>query len=301
MVALEMREVYRRYGDRQVLNGLSLCVPEGKIYGCLGRNGVGKTTAIRIMLGLIRRDGGEVYIGGQPLAQGGASPLRRIGSIVEFPGFYPNLSGRDNLRLFQMLLKAEGEKEIDRVLEITNLTKAGNKRVKGYSLGMKQRLGLARALLGDPDLLILDEPINGLDPSGMRVVRELLRTLSRQQGKSIFLSSHILSEVEQVVDSVGIMRDGKIIEELEIDELRRKCRQGLRVVADDIRRAAEVLVSRDIACTVQNDGLLVESDDPIRVNRLLVEQGLGVSLLAEKARTLEDYFLDMTGEGGESA
>jgi ABC-type multidrug transport system ATPase subunit len=295
MYALELEGIRRRYGDRYVLDDLNIHVPQGKIYGCLGRNGAGKTTAIRIVLGLIRRHAGEVRIGGKPVTCGDASALRHVGSVVEFPGFYPNLTGRENLRAFQMLRGGCETGELDRALDIAGLSGEAGKRVGGYSLGMKQRLGIARALLGDPALLILDEPTNGLDPAGMRDMRALLRTLA-EQGRTIFLSSHILSEVQQIVDVVGIIRGGRMIEETGIAELSRRCFRGLRIGVGDPRRAAEILAGKGIQCVAGEREVLAQAEDAERVNRMLAENGLWASMLAEDAVSLEDYFLSATRE-----
>lgn len=295
MVALEFENVRRHYGNRYVLDGLDIRVPQGSIYGCLGRNGAGKTTAIRIALGLIRSHAGAVRIGGKTVTPRDQSALTGVGSIVEFPGFYPNLSGRDNLRAFQMLRRGGGAGEIEEALKTVGLCDAAGRRVGGYSLGMKQRLGIARALLGDPGLLILDEPTNGLDPSGMRDMRELLKALSRQ-GRTIFLSSHILSEVQQVVDVVGIMRGGRMVEETGVGELRRRCRRGIRVGVGDPVRAAAILTEKGIRCEAGGQGVLAHADDAAQVNRLLAENGLWASMLADESISLEEYFLSVTGE-----
>lgn len=291
---LELENVTRSYGRTKVLDGLSLRVPRGRIYGFLGRNGAGKTTTIRIILGLIRGGGGEVRIDGKRMD---ASGLGRIGSIVEFPGFYPNLDGADNLKAFQWLRGTPDPRIAARVLDQVGLAEAGRKKVGAYSLGMKQRLGIARALLHDPDLLILDEPTNGLDPSGMKDVRTLLASLARERGKTVFLSSHNLPEVEQIVDVVGILKDGRMAEEIPIEALRGKCRLGTAIRPSDPQGAARLLRERmGVRCAVEEGGILMVRDrvDAAAANRLLVENGIQVSLLQEAARSLEDYFLGLT-------
>jgi bacitracin transport system ATP-binding protein len=294
---LELEDVTRCFGRTKVLDGLSLRVPGGKIYGFLGRNGAGKTTTIRIILGLIRMHGGVMRVDGRSLEVRGGGDLGRIGSIVEFPGFYPNLDGTDNLRVFQWLHGTGDGAAIPRVLDLVGLTTAAKKRVGAYSLGMKQRLGIARALLHDPDILMLDEPTNGLDPSGIREIRELLRSLSVDHGKTVFLSSHILSEIEQIVDMVGILKDGKMLEEIGIDELRRKCRRGVVIRAADRDPAMRFLRDAGVSCAAgkgEDDLQLAVGSDAAEVNAMLVRRGFRVSMLLESSQTLEDYFLEAT-------
>jgi len=291
---LELEGVSRHFGKTKALNGLCVHVPRGKIYGFLGRNGAGKTTTIRIALGLIRAHGGVVRIGGKPL---GSLGLRRIGSIVEFPGFYPNLDGADNLRIFQWLHGIQDPGTVRRAMDRVGLSEAGGKKTGAYSQGMKQRLGIARALLHDPDVLILDEPVNGLDPSGIRDVRTLLRSLSRDFGKTIFLSSHILSEIEQIVDVVGIVHRGKMMEEIPIDLLKKRCSRGLLLKTSDRDGAAEFLRERlGVECAAAPDGALSlrEDADAAAVNKLLVDNGFHVSMLMESSESLEEYFLRLT-------
>lgn len=298
MNILELENIVRYYGRNKVLDGLCVHVPQGKIYGFLGRNGAGKTTTIRIILGLIQYHGGKVSVNGSPFSASNRSALGKIGSIVEFPGFYPNLNGHDNLKVFQWLLGQDDRHSIEHLLEVVGLSDAGNKKVGAYSLGMKQRLGLARALLNDPNILILDEPINGLDPAGIREMRKMLRSLSTEHGKTIFLSSHILSEIEQIVDMVGIIKNGKMIEEVSITALREKCRKGWIIQVSNPAHAAVFLHDQmDLLCTVDPEKsiLRIEQDvDSGRLNQALVENGFTVSMLSKSSQGIEDYFLNIT-------
>lgn len=210
---LQIQKLCMSYGSQQVLHDLSLNVEQGCIYGFLGRNGAGKSTAIRNILGLLKPQSGHIRLFGADTAgRGGRMQLRNVGSLVETPGFYDHLSGYDNLAI-ACLVRDLPERSIAEALHLTNMSQAGSKPVGRYSLGMRQRLGISWALLGNPQLLILDEPINGLDPAGVREVRALLRRLRDDRGVTIFLSSHILSEIQQVTDRIGIINNGHLVAE----------------------------------------------------------------------------------------
>ena len=214
--ALEVRGLTRRYGSKAVVRDLDLCVQPGDIYGFLGPNGAGKTTTMRMILGLIRKNAGEIAIFGD------ADPVaarRHLGGIVETPRFYPYLSGRDNLRVLAAYGPGVTPARIEELLQLVQLGERARDQVKTYSLGMKQRLGIAQALLARPKLLMLDEPVNGLDPAGMKQVRELIRTLRDEQGLTVFVSSHLLHDVEQLCDRIGIIQDGTKITEGPVADL----------------------------------------------------------------------------------
>lgn len=298
MYAFELNDLVRYYGKNKVLDGLCIKVPKGKIYGFLGRNGAGKTTTIRIILGLIRHHGGHIAVNGQELSRSSVPALRHIGSIVEFPNFYPNLDGFENLRVFQLLYGTDDAEAIRHALNTVGLSDAGRKKTGSYSLGMKQRLGLARALLNDPDILVLDEPTNGLDPSGIRDMRKMLKSLSTEHGKTIFFSSHILSEIEQIVDMVGIIKDGKTEEEIEIEKLREKCADGLNMKVSNPDRAALLLKqSMNMDCTydAEEDIVIIRQNvDAGMVNKFLNDRGFVVSMLKKSSQSLEEYFLNIT-------
>lgn len=298
MNAIELENIEHSYGKQKVLDNLSIHVPQGKIYGFLGPNGAGKTTTIRIILGLINHKKGRLWINGRVIEKFHHSARGHIGCIVEFPGFYPNLSGPDNLRAFQSLYGVKDSGRIGEVLKMTGLLEAGSKKVSAYSLGMKQRLGMARALLSDPNLLILDEPANGLDPAGIREMRQLFRYLSLEHGKTIFLSSHILSEIEQIVDNIGILKLGRMIEEISIGDLRRKCARGLQVRVANPGRVRDWLRQHSqIDCQLEPEGkYLIFQDhiDPASLNHLLVQNNFSVSLLSPLAQNIEEYFLNVT-------
>jgi ABC-2 type transport system ATP-binding protein len=214
--AIETDALTRRFGARTVVADLELRVPEGGIYGFLGLNGAGKTTTIRMLLGLIRPDSGAVEIFGRPFKQ---EVLARIGSLVEMPSLYAHLTGRENLEVTRRMVAAP-KAAIDRVLELVGLAGDANRLVREYSLGMRQRLGLALALLNSPDLLILDEPTNGLDPAGIHEMRDLIRGLPAEHGVTVFLSSHLLAEVEQIAGFIGIIHEGRMVFQGSLDALR---------------------------------------------------------------------------------
>jgi ABC-type multidrug transport system ATPase subunit len=296
-LVIETRGLTKRYGDAIVaVDDLALRVRPGEVYGFLGPNGAGKTTTLRMLLGLVRPTSGTAAVLGAP--PGAGAGLARTGSMVEAPAFYPYLSGRDNLRVLARHAGV-GEERVDAVLARVDLSARAGDRTATYSLGMKQRLGVAAALLKDPELLILDEPTNGLDPAGMAEMRAFIRSLG-EGGRTVVLSSHLMGEVEQVCDRVGVIRDGALVAEGTVEELRG--RAALRVRAEPVAEAARVIAALPgVDGVARRDGLLDVTVDEARasaINRTLVEHGIAVSeLYAEKA-SLEDVFLELT-TGGE--
>src|SRR5262245_58240224 len=222
--AIETRRLTRRFGTQLAVDDLNLSAPEAGVYGFLGPNGAGKTTTIRMLLGLIRPDAGEVWLFGAPLAANRQSLMRRVGALVEVPSLYPHLTGRENLEVTRRLLGGPREL-IDRALDIVKLTADSHRRVREYSLGMRQRLGLALALLNKPELLILDEPTNGSDPAGIHEMRDLIRRLPAEFGITVFLSSHLLSEVEQIAGHIGIIHQGRLLFQGTLPELQAQRRE----------------------------------------------------------------------------
>jgi ABC-2 type transport system ATP-binding protein len=302
-LALETRDLRKRYGHQVALDGLDLTVPTGTVYGFLGPNGAGKTTTMRILTGLIRADSGSVQVLGRPFGRRDRKRLFEVGALIESPSFYPFLSGRENLRALASTGAPVPKGRIDLLLELVGLTSRGGDKVSGYSLGMKQRLGIAAALLNEPKLLLLDEPANGLDPAGIAGMRETLRQLAAT-GTTVFVSSHILSEVQQLVDVVGIIAHGKLVREGPIREL--LAAEGavrVRVEPDAMTTAVEALTALAGAGSAgpvptAGEGWLTVSIDPARgaeVNRALVERGIYASRL-EAGTNLETLFLDLTAE-----
>ncbi len=306
MTALVTRGLTKRYDGVNVVDSLDLTVNRGELYGFLGPNGAGKTTTIRMALGLIFPSGGEVELLGEPMFRRGRDhALRRTGALIEEPAFYRFLSGRRNL---EALARAGGDGEearrrlsrIDEVLEQVGLSPAGDKRVKAYSQGMRQRLGIALALLGRPEVLVLDEPTNGLDPAGMREVRLLLRRLA-DGGTTVFVSSHLLAEVEVMCDRVGVLSRGRLVAEGPPGNLRGGA-EHLRIEVGDPERAAAIL--RDLAgvAGIEGEGRVLrvhlDGATPAQVNAALVSGGVAVSALVSERDTLEDVFMSLVEGSG---
>lgn len=302
--ALRTRGLTKRFRGGQVaVDGVDLEVPAGSVYGFLGPNGSGKTTTIRMLLGLIEPTAGEFELLGRRMPGAAAAVLPRVGALVEGPAFHPYLSGRDNLARLdagdRTVDPRTARARIDGALERVGLAAAAGKRYRNYSLGMRQRLGLAGALLRPRDLLVLDEPTNGLDPQGTREVRALVRELAAD-GSTVFLSSHLLSEIEQVCSHVAVMSRGRLVTQGTLSQLRDVAVPRLRVLTPHPARAAEVLAGLGVAAPEVRDGcvLAVLGDvPPERVTRELVLAGVDVQELVVQRPDLEDVFVSLTGEG----
>ena len=296
-----LRKEYRRLrgGTTVAVDGLDLAVPEGGVFGFLGPNGSGKTTTIRCLLGLVRPSAGTARLFGADVPAALPSVIGRVGSIVESPALFPTFSGRRNLLLLGRL-HGIGPKAVDAVLERVGLAERGRDLVKTYSLGMRQRLGIATALLKDPALLILDEPANGLDPAGIKEIRELLRRLGAE-GRTVFVSSHILSEIQQTCDRVAILSRGRCVAAGAVAEVLSTGRAGeLLVRLDDLDAGLAVLTAAGLAARRDDDALLVDvpATEAARITQVLARKRLWVSELRPVEATLEDVFLDLTGEVG---
>ncbi len=303
-VALRVSGLAKRYGERLAVDHLDLEVHQGEVFGFLGPNGAGKTTTIRMVLGLIRPTDGAVQILGHDLATNRAEILPRVGALVEQPALYSYMSGRDNLRAIGLTLGGVSEARIDEVLDLVALKGRDKDRVKTYSLGMKQRLGVGIALLNDPDLLILDEPANGLDPAGIVEMRDLLRRLAAQ-GKTIFISSHVLTEVRQICDRVAILNNGKLVTVSGIDAL--VSGNGTFTVTLEPERVAEALAllqRQPWGASARQDGAntLITAAPTGRgrdLNLFLVNAGFAPEGLAPHTEDLENVFLRLTGDTAE--
>jgi ABC-2 type transport system ATP-binding protein len=303
-LALATHDLRKSYGSQPALTGLTLSVPTGVVYGFLGPNGAGKTTTMRLFTGLIHPDAGRIELLGQPFGRRDRRHLFDVGALIETPSFYPFLSGRENLRALAATGARVPERRIEELLELVGLRDRAGDKVQRYSLGMKQRLGIAAALLSDPRLLLLDEPANGLDPAGIVAMRDTLRNLAAS-GKTVFVSSHILGEVQVMVDMVGIISGGRLVSEGTIRELLHD--QGVvkvRVPADEMDRAATVLGSLagadKVTPAAEGDGWLSVHIPPTRAseaNRVLANAGIYASGLTTGS-DLEQIFLQLTG--GES-
>lgn len=302
--ALATRGLTKRFRGGQVaVDGVDLMVPHGSVYGFLGPNGSGKTTTIRMLLGLIAPTSGEHDLLGRRMPGAAADVLPRVGALVEGPAFYPYLSGWDNLARIDAADRtvdpATGRARIGIALERVGLSAAARKRYRNYSLGMRQRLGLAAALLRPRDLLVLDEPTNGLDPQGTREVRALIRELAAE-GATVFLSSHLLSEIEQVCSHVGVMSRGRLVAQGTLRELRDVAAPRVRVVTGQPVEAMVVLTALGLAAPEARDGQVLATLDGVpseRVTEALVRAGIGVRELVVERPDLEDVFVSLTGEG----
>jgi ABC-2 type transport system ATP-binding protein len=304
-LALSTRGLRKSYGKRLALDGLDLSVPSGVVYGFLGPNGAGKTTTMRLLTGLLHPDSGTIDLLGRPFKRGDRKRLFEIGALVESPSFYPYLSGRENLRVLAATGAPVPKGRIEELLEIVGLRERARDKVSGYSLGMKQRLGIAGALMSDPTLLLLDEPANGLDPAGIVAMRETLRRLAAA-GKTVFVSSHLLAEVRVLADVVGIIAAGRLVREGTLDSMLRE--QGIvrvrvpRGQADATRALLERVARTDPASTTEGEAWLAVHVEPNRageINRLLAESGIYASGL-ESGTDLEELFLELTGGGTSS-
>lgn len=300
---IETRGLSRRFGSQIAVDDLNLLVPAAGVYGFLGPNGAGKTTAIRMLLGLIRPDAGEVRLFGQPLRSNHRELMSRVGALVEAPSLYPHLTGRENLEVTRRLLGSP-RNLIDLALETVRMTRDAHRRVREYSMGMRQRLGLALALLNKPQLLILDEPTNGLDPAGIHEMRDLIRRLPDEFGVTVFLSSHLLSEVEQIAGHIGIIHESKLLFQGSLAELQRKQETELSVGVTKPEEAIACLVHAGWSVE-RRDGLLSVAanarEDAMKVNRLLVDHRLDVFHLTLSQRSLEDIFLTLTRQSAARA
>ncbi|MUT66105.1 ATP-binding cassette domain-containing protein [Paenibacillus sp. NEAU-GSW1] len=303
---IETRGLTKTYKGRRVVSDLNLKIAKGDIYGFLGPNGAGKTTTIRMLLGLIKPSAGSVHLFGKPLHKERLAILRKVGSLVEYPSNYGHLTAIDNLEAIRRIIGVP-KSRIDQVLEIVGLTEAARRSVKGYSLGMKQRLGIASALLGNPELLILDEPTNGLDPAGILEIRELIKSMPKTHGITVLISSHLLSEMEQTAGTVGIIRQGELVFQDTIESLRKQAGNGIALRVSDPGPAAasliELGVNRSAISTADTTILLEQLSDDDTVSRIvrhLVELGHSVYRVEEKRKSLEELFLQIIGEGERS-
>lgn len=301
--AIFTQQLTRRYRDIVAVNQVTLQVPQSSIYGFLGPNGAGKTTTIRLLLQLIRPDAGVVRVLGLTLPKQRQAILQQVGTLVEMPSLYPHLTGYENLDITRRLLGKE-RRQIDHVLGIVRLESAARRLVRDYSLGMRQRLALALALLGDPALLILDEPTNGLDPAGIQEMRALLKTLAMERGITVFLSSHLLSEVEQIATHIGILAHGKLVFQGTLEALRALSTPHIRVQVDHPDQARQLFAQRGYAVETDADGILRVTNgadsNTAAINALLVQNQIAVSHLSYVVPSLEDLFTQLTGKASDS-
>lgn len=300
---IETKQLTKVYGDQKAVDHVDLHIKEGRIYGLLGRNGAGKTTIMKMILGLTSITSGEVSVFSKTIKGNERRIYPRIGAIIETPGFYPNLTGTENLEIFAKLRGTTRPNAVKNALDVVGLPYQDKKLFSKYSLGMKQRLGIANAILHDPELLILDEPTNGLDPIGIAEVRNFIKDLSAERGKTILISSHILSEIAMLADDIGIIDHGVLLEESSMDELRKKNRHYYQLQVSDVSKALLVL-ERQFKIedySVQDEHLIRLYNttlDMAAINKALVENDVSVISSQLYEDTLEDYFKKITGGEG---
>jgi len=300
---IETINLTKQYGEQKSVNNLNLQVRQGRIYGLLGRNGAGKTTTMKLLLNLTNPTSGEIRIFGKNIKKDAKKILPRIGSMIEAPGFYPNLTGTENLKIFSLLRGTPTRNAIQNSLETVGLPYGDKKLFSQYSLGMKQRLAIALAIMHDPELLILDEPVNGLDPIGIAEMRSFIRELSSIKKKTILISSHILSEISLLADDIGIIHHGVLLEQESLVNLEEKNEKYLHFIISDPFQAARILEKN-----FNTKNFIVEQGNSLRIyedhlpaallNRTFVENGLEVSEARTCENSLEDYFRRITGGEG---
>ena len=287
----------KQFGAKLAVNNVSMQIKKGDIYGFIGKNGAGKTTLMRLVLGAAMPTGGSIELFGGHESESEAR--HRIGALLEYPCIYKNCSALENLRRFAILTGGDTA-ELEDILKLVGLGSTGGKKAGQFSLGMKQRLAIGIALLGHPEFLVLDEPINGLDPAGIKEIRDVILTLNQKKGVTFLVSSHLLDELSKIVTTYGIISDGALIEQITASELERRCRHNLKLRVDDVPKASALLscIVEPEAFTVRDGciymySLLEQSD---RINRLLVRHGIRVSELTVQTSGLEDYFLERMGK-----
>lgn len=299
-VVLKTYNITKKYGEQLAVDNVNMTIKKGDIYGFIGQNGAGKTTLIRLITGLIHKSGGEIELLGANEENELNKARTMVGSLIESPSFYTNMTARENLEVSRLVRNIPGNKCIDEVLELVGLKDVEKKKVKNFSLGMRQRLGIANALMGNPKLLILDEPINGLDPMGIVEIRELLKKINKEKDMTILISSHILSELSELATTYGIISNGKLIEEITAKQLSKKCRQYIDLKVDNTARAV-ILLERELGISdyevLEDSNIKVFSnlDNVGEVNSLLSRSGIIVESISVKGENLEEYFMNKVG------
>lgn len=297
---METVGLQKSYRGKLVVDDVSIHIPKGSIYGFVGPNGAGKSTVMKMILNLIYPESGEVRLFGEKVTDHSYEIFKRVGSIIENPYFYEKMTARQNLQLHCEYMGFPNKERIDEVLQMVHLQNVEEKQIRHYSLGMKQRLAIARAILTHPEFLMLDEPINALDPEGIREMRNLFLRLNREEGTTIFISSHILSEVDLLADRIGVIRNGKLLTEVPIEEIHKRQTEYISLQVDDVARAAALLEAMEIQNFSVTDSTFIRIYDTDisgkTLSKTLVENGVGVESLGRRQDTLEDYFFWLTEE-----
>ncbi len=298
---LQTSHLSKTIGGKNLVADVSIHVKKGEIYGFLGPNGAGKTTVMKMVTNLWKPTNGTVALFGKTLESNSYEVLKRMGSIIDFPTFYEHMSGKDNLQLHCEYMGYYNKGSVEESLEMLNLAEAANKSVGSYSLGMKQRLGIARAILCRPELVILDEPTNGLDPAGMKQIRDLFKMLCTEYGMTLMISSHLLSEIQSIADTVGVINHGKMMQEISMKEIEETNAAYIELMVEDTKRAAYVLAEK-----MQLNNFKIINDSKIRIyernittqkiSKELMKNDVEIVSIYQHTESLEDYFLKMTGE-----
>lgn len=299
---IQTNQLTKTIDGRTLVSEINLHVKRGEIYGFLGPNGAGKTTTMKMLTNLWKPTSGNIELFGEQLNSHSYKVLKRMGSMIEFPVFYEGLSGEENLRLHCEYMGFYQKESVEKSLKMLDLTGTGKKKVRDYSLGMKQRLGIARAILTGPELLILDEPTNGLDPAGMKQIRELFCSLAKEYGITILISSHILSEIESIADTVGVISKGQMQKEISMKEISEETLAYIEIVVPDVRKAAyvlsEILHLHNFKIIDEQRIRIYETAVSVgAVSKALMDAGVAIHSIGRQSESLEDYFLKMTGEG----
>lgn len=293
---VETNLLTKRFPKKLAVDKVSMHIRPGEIYGFIGKNGAGKTTTMKMILGLLKPSEGEIKLWGETNLD---VQRKRIGSLIEAPGIYKGSTAIENMRRVAILSGGK-EDEIEEILKLVGLGDVGKRNAGAFSLGMKQRLGIAFALLGHPELLVLDEPINGLDPAGIKELRDLFLRLNKERGITILISSHILDELAKITTRYGIVNDGKLVEEVDSDALMERCKNKLSIVCNDPKKAMKILKDNSLLGehSAQGNQILLFShlDESAKINRLLVESGIEVKELAASGNGFEDYFIERIGK-----
>ncbi|WP_428817983.1 ABC transporter ATP-binding protein (plasmid) [Clostridium butyricum] len=300
MIIMDTNALTKKYGTQLAVNKLNMNVKKGEIYALLGHNGAGKTTTLRMIMGLLKPTSGDIRIFGEKLNTNNFKVFQRIGALIEAPAFYENLTAQENLELIASLRGIHNENAVNSALTLVGLESENKKKVEKFSLGMKQRLGIALALMHEPELIILDEPTNGLDPIGIQQIRILIRDLCNQKNTTFLISSHILSEVEQLADRIGIIEKGNLLEETYMDDIRKCSRHYVKMTVSNVMQTIPIL-ERKLGIfdfEIEHDNTLKIYDierDMAEVNRVLNNASIGVSEISMNKGNLEEYFIRVTG------
>ncbi len=299
-IVLKTYNISKKYGNQVSNDKISITIKKGEIYGLIGKNGAGKTTLFRIITGLSHKSSGNLEMFGKSEEKDLNTARTMIGSLIESPAFYKNMTARENLEVSRLVRNIAGRECIDEVLELVGLSDTNKKKVKNFSLGMRQRLGIANALLGNPKLLILDEPINGLDPMGIVEIRELLKKINKEKDVTILISSHILGELSELATNYGIINNGRLVEEISVKELKEKCRQYIEVIVDNPAKASTIL-EKELLITdyeiLENNRIKIFSnlDSSGLINGTLSKNKVVVQKINLKGENLEEYFINKVG------